>query len=455
MFTTLIKRWSFTLLCLVAAGTPSSYAQDHILDRYIQDAFTQNQGLLQQNFQLEKSMYALQEAKSMYYPTVGLTGSYTKADGGRSIDLPLGDLLNSAYSSLNKLTGTTQFPQLKNQTVLFNPDNFYDAHVRTTLPLINTEIWYAKKLRQESITLQQASVNVYKRQLVKDIKTAYYQYYQSCQAISIYQTAMLQVQENIRVNKSFVANGVANTTSLTRAQAEQQRIQSNITQAENQERNAKAYFNFLLNKSLLDSIVIDSSLFVPASLLSDPNTGNTGNREELQELQQQKKIATLQYQRTKSGFTPQLNTFLDLGSQGFNFDVNNKSVYYIWGINLQWDLFTAGKRKHQAAQAAMDIKTISANYDQTDKSLQLELTTAENNYHTALASYANAQTQQQLSEKYYNDQLKVYKAGQLLYIELLDAQNQLTNARLQVSVTYAQVQIALADIERATAAYKL
>jgi outer membrane protein TolC len=457
MSTNIINKLSFTMLLLISA-TMAALGQENVLDRYIKQAFEHNQGLQQRNFQLDKSLLALKEAKALFYPQVGVTGSYTKAAGGRTIDIPIGDLLNPAYTTLNNLTNSQQFPQLKNQSVLLNPDNYYDLHVRTSLPLINTEIWYAQKIRKESITLQQATVNVYKRSLVKDIKTAYYQYYQAAKAVEIYNTALAQVQENIRVNKSFLDNGVRNSTALTRAQAEQQKIETSITEAQNKQQNAQAYFNFLLNQSFTNDIILDSTVFTPA-LAGIPEAGGStqasGSREELVQLDQQKKIADLQYKLSSSYLIPKLSTFLDLGTQAYNWNVDNKSRYYMWGVNLQWDLFAGGQRKYKAKQAASDIQVIQASYNETNNALQLEVNTAQNNYRTAVASFTNAQTQLQFSEKYYNDQLKVYKAGQLLYIELLDAQNQLTNAKLQLSVAFAQVQTALAEIERTQASYKL
>ncbi len=450
-----MKRKTFIiLLMLFGMFLRYGYGQGKILEDYIQSAFSQNQGLKQQNFQLDKSLYALREAKSLFYPQVGLTGNYTKAGGGRTIDIPIGDMLNPVYSTLNQLTSSQKFPQLENQSILLNPDNFYDVHVRTSLPLVNTEIWYAQKIRKESITLQQAAVNVYKRKLVKDIKTAYYQYYQAGKAVDIYNTAQLQVQENIRVNTSFLANGVTNSTALTRAKAEQQKIAASITEAENKQRNAGAYFNFLLNRDLNAPITIDSSIFAPEEILPAPApTGNT--REELVQLSQQQKIASLFYRQSKSYMVPKLSTFLDLGSQGFNWNVDNKSRYYMWGVTLQWDLFAAGQRKYKAQQAAIDVSNLQAAYNESNISFQLEQQVAENNYRTAVANFRSAREQLQLSEKYYTDQSKVYKAGQLLYIELLDAQTQLTNARLQLSVAYAAVQTAIADIERTQASYKL
>lgn len=431
--------------------TFSSSAQNR-LDVYITEAVQRNQAVTRQNFQLEKSMYALQEAKAFFMPQAAVLAGYTKSGGGRTIDLPLGDLMNPVYNTLNELTSSQKFPQLSNESILLNPDNFYDAKLRTTLPLINTEIWYAKKIRQEDITRQQAILNVYKRQLVKDVKTAYYQYFQAVRAVEIYYNAQKLVQENIRVNQSMLKNGIRNSTSLTRAQTELQQVETSIAQAKNQQLNARSYFNFLLNRPLTDSILLDSTIIAIPSAI--PATG-TQQREELKQLETTRRMALLAEKKEQSLFTPKVNTFLDLGSQGFNWNFDNKTRYYLWGVNLQWDIFTGGQRKQRIKQARADAAIAQTAYDETAQGLALELDRAANNYSSACANFNIAQTQLQLSEKYFNDQMKVYKEGQLLYIELLDAQNQLTQARLQLLQAWAQVQVSAADIERAQASYPL
>ncbi|HEY0609105.1 MAG TPA: TolC family protein [Chitinophaga sp.] len=463
MSTKVIKLLAFILIMLIisSAASPAA-AQNGALEGYIQEAFTNNQALQQRNFQLEKSMYALQEARGMFLPQVSLLGSYTKSSGGRTIDVPIGDLMNPVYATLNELTGSQKFQSVSNQSFLLNPDNFYDAKVRTSLPLINTEIWYAKQIRQEDITRQQAAVNAYRRQLVKDIKSAYYRYFQAVRSVDIYLNALELVQENIRVNESLLKNGVRNSTALTRAKTEQQRTLSAITAARNNQQNARSYFNFLLNRSLTDSIATDSAALTVVSdqslVVSETNDRllpDISQREELLQLDKTKRIALLQQKQQQSGIIPKVNTFLDLGSQAYNWDFNHNSRYYLWGVNLQWDLFTGGQRRAKAKQAASDAATAQAMYNETAQNLRLELTTAGNNLQTARSNYESAQTQLQLAEKYYRDQVKVYKEGQLLYLELLDAQQQLTNARLEALQAYAQVQIAQAEIERAKATYPL
>ena len=447
---TLLNKRIALILMLALAQIRGVYAQN-VLDNYIQQAFKSNDGLKQQNLQLDKSLYALKEANSLFLPNISLQGSYLRSQGGRTIDFPIGDLLNPVYTTLNHLTSSERFPQLQNASIQLNPDNFYDAKFRTALPLINAEIYYNQKIRKELINQQQAAVNVYKRELVKSIKTAYYQYYQAEKAVEIYNSALALVNENIRVNESLLRNGVRNNTALTRSQTEKEKIEAAVTQAKNTAKNAKAYFNFLLNRDLAADIEIDSTLFRSNAAPAD----QAREREELVQLKTGIAAYSLAEKMQRSYLVPKLNTFLDLGSQGFDFKYDNKTQYFMWGVNLQWDLFAGGQHKYKTLQAKADVHALQAQYSQTEKALQLQMEQAQNNYNTALANYNSAQKQATLANKYYTDQLKVYKEGQLLYIELVDALNQNTGAQLQLSLAQANVLNALAEIERNRASYPI
>ena len=162
-----------TLILLVMSLGISGYAQTR-LDAYIQIGLENNEIIKQQNFDINKSIYALQEARALFYPTVSLNANYTRADGGRTIDIPIGDLLNPVYGSLNQITNSNAFPTLQNQSVLLNPNNFYDAKIHTTMPLLNFEIIYNKRIRSQQASLQKIELEIYQRELVKEIKIAYY-----------------------------------------------------------------------------------------------------------------------------------------------------------------------------------------------------------------------------------------------------------------------------------------
>ncbi|HJR99987.1 MAG TPA: TolC family protein, partial [Flavobacterium sp.] len=173
---------SLLMICLGYLG----YAQSK-LDNYIQIGLTTNEVIKQHNFDINKSVYALKEARSFFYPTVSLNANYTKAEGGRTIDIPIGDLLNPVYNTLNQITNSNAFPALQNQSVLINPDNFYDAKIHTIMPLLNFEIIYNKRIKKQQNSLQKIELEIYKRELVKEIKIAYYKYLQSIEGVKIYQ----------------------------------------------------------------------------------------------------------------------------------------------------------------------------------------------------------------------------------------------------------------------------
>jgi outer membrane protein TolC len=201
------------------------------LDGYIETGLKNNEVIKQYNFDINKSMYALKEARSLFFPTVTLNGNYTKAEGGRTIDIPIGDLLNPVYSTLNQLTNTNAFPTLQNQSVLINPDNFYDAKIHTTMPLLNFKIIYNKRIKNQQSSLQKIELEIYQRELVKEIKIAYYKYLQSKEGIKIYEDALKLVKENQRVNQSLFKNEKINRTAVLRSDNEVIRIEANLETA--------------------------------------------------------------------------------------------------------------------------------------------------------------------------------------------------------------------------------
>src|SRR3954464_14400241 len=148
MYNKMKKVLTLTLFCFGCIG----YSQSK-LDNYIQIGLKSNEVIKQHNFDINKSVYALKEAHALFYPTVSLNANYTKADGGRTIDIPIGDLLNPVYNTLNQITNSNAFPSLQNQSVLINPDNFYDAKIHTTMPLLNFEIIYNKRIKSQQTSL--------------------------------------------------------------------------------------------------------------------------------------------------------------------------------------------------------------------------------------------------------------------------------------------------------------
>jgi len=448
------KKYYITLLVMMGVIDLSTGAKaQNALDNYIREGLENNQSIKQQNFQLEKSVYALKEAKSLFGPSVSLNSSYTKADGGRQIEFPAGDLLNKAYATLNQLTNSNSFAPLQNQSIeLFN-DNFYDAHLHTSLSLLDAELIYNKRIRGQQIQLQQAEVLLYKRELVKNIKSAYYQYAQAINAVTIFQTSLKLVLENKRINQALFDNQRANRSTVIRSNNEVIKYQANLQTAENTRLSAKSYFNFLLNKPATDTIKVDSITTLPATTTLIDTT--VSRREELVQLKTSQAINDNNLALAKSYLVPKIGTFIDLGAQDYAFHYTSNSSYYFFGISLNWNIFASGKNTYRKKQAIADRESISAQTDYIAAQLRNQLVISKNAFSSALAQYQAAQSELQSAEVAYKDELRLYKEGRALYVELLDAQNQLINARLETNNALFDTWTRFAEIERANASFTI
>ena len=437
------------LVLLIYGVGARSYSQEK-LEGYIKTGLQNNEVIRQHNFDITKSIYALKEARSLFYPTVSLNANYTKADGGRTIDIPIGDMLNPVYSTLNQIMNSNAFPALQNQSVLINPDNFYDAKIHTTMPLLNFEIIYNKRIKAQQTTLQKIELEIYQRELVKEVKIAYYKYLQSLEGIKIYEDALALVGENQRVNHSLFKNEKINRTAVLRSDNEVIRIAANLETARQAGNNARAYFNFLLNRKLDTEIVADENKEnVPDALVEE----NIQNREELKKLDQASEINGNLSRLAKSHWFPTLSGFADFGFQDFDFEVDKDSRYYFAGIGLEWNLFSGNKNKYKLKQIELDAKKISSQTDNVRQQLLLQFQVSQNNLKSALEQFYADRNQKVAAKKYNDDITKLYKEGQAIYIELLDAQNQWINAQLNANISLYNSWIAFSEMERANATF--
>lgn len=439
------------MLCL--AGNAS--AQQSVLDRYIDSAFANNIVLQQKNISLERAGTALDIAKGWFLPTVSFQMGYQTAGGGRDINLPLGDLLNGVYGTLNQLTGSNNFPQLNNERINFLPNNFYDAKVRTTMPVYNPDLRFNKKIAEQQIVLNEYEVDIYKRQLVQSIKTAYFNYLTALRSVTIYRNALELANEGKRVNQKLLDNGKGLPAYVLRSNSEIEQVNAQITTAEQQAENAKLYFNFLLNRE--QTADIDTSYnpneaisTVGSMLATQPLSAN---REELKALQQAVNINETVWQMNKQVYMPRLNAFLDLGSQAEDWKINSQSRYYLFGLQLEVPIFAGNRNKNKIKQSQLDVQAARLNLEQVRQQLSLGSSAARNNLKASWQTYTATEKQLEAASSYQRLIERGYREGTNTFIETVDARNQFTQAQLLQAINQYKVLIAAADLERETASY--
>ncbi|MCE2935493.1 MAG: TolC family protein [Cyclobacteriaceae bacterium] len=441
-------------LGLLMGGFAQAQSPD-ALDSYVRQGLERNIVVQQKSISLEMALLSLKMANGMFAPSVSLLGNFTSGEGGRSISFPIGDIMNPVYTTLNQLTASDQFPRMENVNTNFFPRNFYDVRARTSMPLLNTDLIYNKKIRGQQVLLQEYEVQVYQRELVRNIKVAYFNYLSAREGVVIYQSALTRAQEGKRVNEALLANGKGLPAYVLRSQAEIENIKAQLVDAERQVENGRLYFNFLLNREGTEEINTD---FVPelstvTTLLAEDAVPT--QREELLQIKTAQELNQQVLKMNKLFWAPRVSGFVDLGAQAENMEYSSKANYYLYGFQLEMPLFSGFTNRHRISQSRLDVRNAELNVDQVNRQLRLSTEVSRNALVSAFQNYQSALKQLEAAQSYQRLIEKGYKEGVNTFIEAVDARNQLTSAELLVRVNLYRVLVAEASLEREMASYPL
>ena len=448
-----MRRFTISLVATILVLTIPAKAQ-HVLEDYIRVGLADNLVLKEKNISLEKSQIALKSARSLFLPTTYFEGQYTLANGGREINIPVGDLLNPVYQTLNQLTGSSKFPTIPNVSEQLIPNNFYDVRIKTSVPVINPDIRYNREIKQQETKLRENEIDIYKRDLIREIKQAYYTILLSNKAIGIYESAMVVVNENLRTNQSMLSNGKGLPAYVSRAESEVKQVETQLLNAKNEKQKAIAWFNSLLNRPMQEPVLLeDVPLSLAASKAIQEYADNINGREELKSLSIAKDINYKVLALNKSFRTPKLNAFVDIAAQDFDFKLKSNSFFYLGGLQMSIPIFSGNRNIYKIQQSELDIKSIELTEKNTRNQLELAAFNSKSNARNNYNTYQSAEKQEQSSTQYFKLIDRGYREGVNNFIEMLDARNQLTQSQLQKEVNRYKFLASLADYERQTSSY--
>jgi outer membrane protein TolC len=441
----------FLLLALLPAATRAQS-----LDDYVRRGLQQNELLQQKNIGLERAMLALKSARNMFLPSVSLQGAYQTGEGGRSIAFPLGDLLNPVYSTLNQLTASDAFPQVDNVRQSFFPNDFYDLKLRATLPVLQPDLIYQKRIRSQEAVLQQFEADSYARELVKEIKVAWYNYQQTSRAAAIYSNALDLAREGRRVNESLLANGKGLPASVLRSVAEEESVKAMLSDAQRQKESARLYLNFLINASPSEPVPDDSAgIDIPTAIIAAADSVTNERREELKALREAVELRETVRSMNASFRIPRISAFADAGYQGERRVWDGNSDYYFLGVQLEVPLFAGFTNSHRVKQSGLDIRIAELEESRMRRSLSTGLSVVKEQLRSDLAAFSAAKRQLEAAQSYHRLTDKAYREGTVSFIEMLDARNQLRDASLRLNINSYRVMTTLAQLEREIAGYSL
>ena len=454
--------WTATVLTLcmlplTPCVTARVWADASVLQGYIREGLASNLALRQKDLSYAQALEGLAEARGMYLPSLELQARYSRAGGGRTVDVPIGDMLNPVYVTLNQLLADTRFPtDLGNERIVFLRKKEHDTRLRLTQPVLNRRIHHNYGLSAEKAGMREAEYHAFRRQLVRDIKVAYYGYLQAAEASNVHANAVDLLSESRRVTQKLFEADKVTRDAVFRVDAEFHRVTQQRRAAQNQVELAGSYLNFLLNRSLDADIAgseAPSDLQRPAMDLMALKRSALANREELRQLEAAIGVARHAKGLARSGYLPSLALVADYGLQGETYRLSGDDDYWMVSGILQWTLFSGTSDRARVAGARLEQRKLAAGLEETRRRIELQV---EQSYHNATSAYeamVPAQLASRSAGEGYRMISRKYDQGMASQIEYLDARTTLTSARTRETIARYEYLIHLAELESAAGTF--
>ena len=436
--------WLILFQGFIASG------QNPILDKYISEGLQSNQALKQKQLDYAAQLSALKEARGLFFPGVSLNARYTVAEGGRQIEFPVGDLLNPVYSTLNLLTASNLFPQIENESFNFYRPREHETKLSLVAPIFNSDLIQNYRIRQNQTEIARIGVDRYKRELIKEITKAYYDYQKAERLVFLADTSFTLVEENLRVSRRLFENDMVTIDAVYRSESELSKVEVQQAQANNLLQASEAYFNFLLNRALDAPIELISVEPLPPKVgLEEASLMALQNREELRQIEQYQQLNQHVTKLYKGSNYPGLFGVVDYGFQGEEYRFTQDDDFLLASLVMKWNLFQGNANHQKVQQSRIEGEKLVELYNETEQQIRLEVI---NHYYALQAAYESVQSAGKQTEsalKAYELIDRKYSEGQASLLELIDARTSLTGAAANLFISQGEYFIRLADFEYA------
>ncbi|WP_331608011.1 TolC family protein [Povalibacter sp.] len=448
---------SILLLAPLMSGAQSGSDFESTVERYVAEGLQTNLGLQTEGLEVEKATAALAEARARFFPELSVQARYTRAEGGRVIDLPIGDALNPVYTTLNQMLAAqgqpVPFPQIGNVEIPFLREEEQDTRIVLRQPLYAPTISAAVRAQSALLGASNYRRMAIARTLRRDITNAYVDWLKARSSTDIVAASEALLRENVRVNQSLFDNGKITEDQVLRARAELLEVEQQKREIADLTTQAHSFFNFLLNRDLLSPIdvtVPPNALAERPSALERLWADALQRRPEISQIERLKQASTEQVTLARKQKWPMLAFALDAGSQGEDYRFGDGYNFGTASLVFTWKLFDGGGDSARVRQARATERQLVLRQEEVAQQIRFEVQQAFDRLQTARESLTTAQARADAARAAFRIASRKRDEGVINQVEFIDARSTLTRAELNFNLTRFNVLARRADLEFAT-----
>lgn len=469
-FATIKANYMFTRIlisfCLLFFSSAYLSGQS-VLDQYIQEAMQSNIALKQQYLSYDKSVAVLQEAKANFLPQLSIESRYSVARGGRAFVIPVGDLVNPIYQNLNIVNQLGQsaspdypvipeYPAIDNVEENFLRETEQETTLRVIMPIYNNAIINNQKIQTKLVEANRIGINAYKRILVAEVKTAYFNYWKAAEAFDLYENTLQLVEENLRTTESLFNNHQVTKDVVYLASAQVEELKQQLAEAEKNKKVTQSFFNFLLNRDYTKEILPADQRFsaIEVSALETNRLQALQSREELDQLNYAMSATDQKIQINRGSYLPTINLIADYGVQGTRFSFTDEDDFFMGSLVMSWKLFQP-TQKAKTQQVQIEKMELFQQKEALKQQIGLQVVQAWYDVEAARKSVSQAAAEVNATQQAFKLINKKFEQGQANLVTWTDARTRQTTAQQKGIIARYDYQIKLAALEKASASYKL
>jgi len=430
-----------------------------VIDDYVRAGLAANLGLRAAALDVERSQAALDAARARFFPEATLEARYTRAEGGRVIELPFADLVNPIYATLNQLLAASgrpaEFPQIEDRGFGLVREQEQDTRLTLRQPLYAPAIPAAVRAQRALLEGNEYARLAFARRLKRDVTTGYLGWLQATHTVAIVDSSRGLLAENLRVNDSLFRNGKITQDQVLRARAELLAVEQQLREARNGAAQARSYLNFLLNRELeapLEPAEPADEIERTAYDLAQLRANALDSRPEIAQLDRLVAASRAQADLARAARKPTLALGADAGTQGERYEFGRGRNFATVSLLLNWTLFDGGARRADVRAADASERRARAQRDELAQQVQLEVQQALDRLETTADSLRTAEARAEAAQAGFRIASRKRDEGAISQVEFIDARNALTGAELNLNLTRFQLLGRQAELDYATAA---
>jgi outer membrane protein TolC len=430
-----------------------------VIDDYVRAGLTGNRALRASGLDVERSLALLDAARARFLPEVAFDARYTRAEGGREIELPLGGLVNPIFQSLNELLTAAGQPApygtITDPSFPLLREREQDTRLTLRQPLYAPAIPAAVRASRAGLEASEYAREALARRVKRDISAGYLAWLQASKAVDIVDASRLLLAENLRVNESLFRNGKVTQDQVLRANAELLAVEQQLQEARAGREQAARYVNFLLGRALqtpLESGTLDSDVALTLADIDSLRARALEARPELEQAASAIDAATAQTDLARSARRPTLSLGVDAGTQGERYEFGRGRNFATVSLLLNWTLFDGGARASELGAARASERRARTQRDELAQQIELEVRQSLELLETTASSLRTATARAEAARAAFRIASRKRDEGAINQVEFIDARSTLTGAELNLNVTRFQLLARQADLDYATAA---